>query len=608
MFEFFRISSLNRAAIALYVAVIVCVCAHSQEDGPESEVVAESDVLEYQVAFEGIDDAAFVERLERLSECVSQQGEGANSALHLRRRMTRDVEAFESLLRSEGYFWGRTSGEVVEDESGLSVVFTVKRKQRCTFGTISISAVDTTQGKRLVEMGAGGLVTGEPARADVVRGAEAAILSKLRESGYPFPVIADRKTVVDSNTKTMDVSLVVDTGAHVVFGEVTITGLKHVRESVVTIEQPWLHGDVYDVRKMELYRKRLYDTGLFTVVQVLATREIADGAVPVLVDVVERAQRTLGFGASYYSDEGVGVTAQWQHRNLWGEGRVLDLESQFSQQVQSLGARLTLKHFLIRQQELQFSVLAANEDLEAYDSEHVGGRVWLTRRLANPHMAAGVGVAVRFTEIEQFGERNSYQLFSVPTEVSWDNSDDLLDPTRGFRWRGQLEPFVNLGGESTEFLKSQFAASYYLSLDEVSTFILASRFKIGMLGGATTKNLPPDERFYAGGGGSVRGYPYQSLGPQFKDDPLGGSSLLETSVEMRYRISETIGAVAFLDGGSAFDSEYPDFGETVRWGAGVGLRYFSPIGPFRFDVAVPINKPDYVDESFQVYLSIGQAF
>jgi len=172
-----------------------------------------------------------------------------------------------------------------------------------------------------------------------------------------------------------------------------------------------------------------------------------------------------------------------------------------------------------------------------------------------------------------------------------------------------LTPYQVFGDDSFPFVKASIGSSAYYAIDPDARFVLAGRGRFGTLLGADTQQVPAGKRFYAGGGGSIRGYEFQSVGPlDNENDPLGGRSLLEVSAELRIRVTETIGVVPFIDGGTAFDSALPDFGETLRWAGGLGLRYFTAIGPVRLDVAVPINKRENVDDDFQFYVSLGQAF
>ena len=221
---------------------------------------------------------------------------------------------------------------------------------------------------------------------------------------------------------------------------------------------------------------------------------------------------------------------------------------------------------------------------------------------------ARLGLAYRYASIEEQDEPDqTYGLLSVPAKLDWDFSNDLLDPTRGGRLHLMTAPTWDTLGVGRSFLKSRLDHSRYLPITD--NLVLALRGALGSIVGTGRDDLPADERFYAGGGGSVRGIAYQTAGElDDDDDPLGGASLIELSAELRYRFTENLGAVLFIDGGAAFDNAYPDFDEPLRWGVGPGLRYFTPIGPLRLDIGVPLNARDGVDDAFQFYISIGQAF
>ena len=232
----------------------------------------------------------------------------------------------------------------------------------------------------------------------------------------------------------------------------------------------------------------------------------------------------------------------------------------------------------------------------------------MLQRKLSKHVTGGLGVAMKVSEVEQLENTDSFRLLSLPLQLNWNRANSALDPTRGFKISGRTEPFADFISGETVFLKSDIAANHYLPLAGDGKLVFASRVMFGAIVGESKLNIPADERFYAGGGGSIRGYPFQTVGPLIGDDPTGGRSVFESSAELRYRVAESFGVVAFLDGGSAFESTFPDFKEDVLFGAGLGLRYFSPIGPLRMDVAFPLDRRVGVDDSFQLYISIGQAF
>ena len=186
--------------------------------------------------------------------------------------------------------------------------------------------------------------------------------------------------------------------------------------------------------------------------------------------------------------------------------------------------------------------------------------------------------------------------------------NDLLDPSRGYYLNIGVSPYDDLLGSGLSFFKEEAAYSRYFRLSTSPSLLLAARGNIGVIEGASLTEIPADLRFYAGGGGSIRGYAYQTAGPLINGTPTGGKSLFVVSTELRTKISESVGLVFFIDGGSVFQSSLPDLGEPIFWGAGVGFRYFTSVGPLRLDVALPVNPREGVDDAFQIYVSLGQAF
>src|SRR5690606_12119772 len=216
-------------------------------------------------------------------------------------------------------------------------------------------------------------------------------------------------------------------------------------------------------------------------------------------------------------------------------------------------------------------------------------------------------ISLRWDDIEQDDASQQYHLISNPWRFSFDDVNDPLDPTMGRRLILRAEPFAGVGESALFFAKSQIEYSHYFPLDDNADWVLATRARVGFSLGAGLREMPPDERYYAGGAASIRGYAYQSVGPIDEDDePIGGLSVFDGSIELRRKITESIGVVAFLDAGSAFEDAFPT-SSSMRYGAGLGMRYYTPIGPIGADISVPLNKRDF-DDSFQIYITLGQSF
>lgn len=251
----------------------------------------------------------------------------------------------------------------------------------------------------------------------------------------------------------------------------------------------------------------------------------------------------------------------------------------------------------------------ADQSTDAYDERGIAAEIGQERPLAGKWRGT-FALAPEYKRIkDQAGTRRT-TLLGLPLGVVRDSSDNPLDPTEGTRLSGTIAPYTGYvgSGRETSFLRLIAAGSIYQALDERRDFVAAGRLRLGTVVGETTTSLPADKRFYAGGGGSVRGYAFQELGPLDTDgDPLGGRSLVEVGAELRVRVSDDIGVVPFIEGGNVYDDAIPQLGRDLRWAAGLGVRYFTAIGPIRADIALPLNRRS-TDDAYQFYISLGQAF
>jgi translocation and assembly module TamA len=249
---------------------------------------------------------------------------------------------------------------------------------------------------------------------------------------------------------------------------------------------------------------------------------------------------------------------------------------------------------------------AKRQNSDAFDEESLAATAILERRI-NPRWRYSYGGSVELSQIEEDTRDTTNTLFGAPLRLNYDGTDDLLDPTSGRRLGLSLTPYIGTFSRNVTFGVAEAAGSSYLAVPD-ERLVFAGRFRIGSAIGERTSQIPANKRFYAGGGGSVRGYELESLGLLDADgDPLGGRSVLELGLESRIRVNEDIGIVPFLEGGNVFDDPVPNGSGTLRWAAGIGLRYFTLVGPLRFDIAVPLDERPS-DDDYQIYISIGQAF
>ena len=575
----------------------------------------EPEVVPYRTNLEGMDNADVRAILEASSQLIALADKPPATTVGLRRRAEDDIERLTTALRSEGYYQPRIDLDIDSESRPALVTLRITAGPRYSLVAYDIAidgnpppaAVDQPSLKEI------GIELGMPARAPVVVGAEQTLVSLLQERAYPFARVRERKTFVNNEKAEMTVRLIVDAGPAATFGPLALTGYEEVEEAYLRRAVGWPEGEPYDRRKLREAQRRLSRTGLFASVNTETAPEPAeDGSLPVTITVVEREHRSIGFGAFFSTDIGPGGEVFWEHRNFFGQNEKLRLSATGSLIEQTGEVDFRKPAFLRRDQDLLANVTGGFEDTDAYERKGVDALVALERPvLDNWRVSVGVGAAYEVVDEgadDGVGER-TFTLFGLPITATRNTTDDPLNPASGSRLRLELTPATGAGDDSLLFVKAVAGGSAYYAIDEAERFILAGRARVGSIVGEKTEVLPADRRFYAGGGGSIRGYEYQLVGPLDDDeDPFGGRSLVELGAEVRVRVTEEIGVVPFIDGGTVYDDPLPNGDETLRWAAGLGLRYFTGFGPVRLDVAFPLNPRDSIDDTFQFYISFGQAF
>jgi translocation and assembly module TamA len=468
------------------------------------------------------------------------------------------------------------------------------------------------------------LETGAPAVASEVLAGGVRMLTALENQGYAFAKVDTPIAYEDPAERVLNLSFHVVAGPRVKVGAIHIKGLKRVRESLVRRRLLLRSGEEYDASRVEKARKDLLALGVFAAVNVkLGDAPDDTGAVPVTFQMRERARHAVTLNAGYSSDLGGSGGVTWTDRDVFRHAEQLT----FAASVINLGGSATTgvgydtsARFLVpevghRDQSLQFSVEALKQFLQAYDQTAWKNTVTLTRKLSSV-WSVNVGIATSREQIYQESITRDYTLVALPLNLLYDSTDlasPLDDPRHGLRASASFVPTRSLGIPNTTFLISQVTAATYLDahllgIEEPGRGVLALRALAGLAQGAGEYSLPPDQRFYGGGSGTIRGYRYQSVGPQFLDDdnPIGGTSIDAVNIEFRQRIGKDWGAAAFVDGGQV-GTDPRLFTGSFRIGVGTGVRYYTPIGPIRFDFALPLDRRPS-DDRFELYIGLGQAF
>ena len=472
------------------------------------------------------------------------------------------------------------------------------------------------------------LEPGAPAIAADVLAAQGRVLDALRRSGHALARVDAPVAVLDPAAQVLDVTYKVESGPQVNLGPIGVTGLDRVDPGFVRRRLLVHPGDRFDPDGIEQARQDLASLGVFATVRARAAERLnAAGDLPLDFEVTERKRRAVGVTAAFSTDLGASVSVTWQHRNLFGGAEQLNLGAAVTQlggsAARGRGYNVTAGFVKpdvgARNQNVQVNLQAIKESLDAYDRTAGLAGVTLSRKFSQV-WTASIGVQGQQSRIRQEGVSQDYTLAQLPLGLRYDSTgtEGLFEPTHGIKAAATVTPTASLAGTGGSFSILQLQGSSYFNFGAPGRSVLAVRGILGTVQGANTFDLPPDQRLYAGGGGTVRGYKYQSIGPQFLDRrPTGGTYLAAGTVEVRQRIGESFGAVAFVDAGQVTaDGAVPARFRTavraggaggVRLGAGVGARYYTAIGPIRVDVAVPLNRRSG-DDSFEAYIGIGQAF
>ena len=604
-----------RAALAL-LAVLMPGCSPGPGAVARPEVEAKTapddaaPSVPYEVEIRGVEDRTLRELLQEVSETRRLIDRPPPSLTRLRRRAEDDRARLQRALRSEGYYGATIDLSVDDAAHPVRIVFQVDSGPRYRLREVAIEVTPPEADLPLPSRRELGIAPGEPAVAQTILNAETALVERARARGYALADAGERRAVVDHDADAMDLTLRLVPGPLVTFGKIDVVGLKAVEPGFVERRLPWRPGDLITTKRLTEGQRALRETELFSTTRTrLGTTPDDQGRLPVTVAVTESKHRSIEVGGRYRTDEGPGGNVAWVHRNFFGRGERVRLELDASPIAGFLLGSFRKPDVWMRDLALLTEAELAFENPDAYDSRSATTSVGLERRFREGMTLVG-GIAFTAERVKEAssGRDDTFGLVSLPVIFNWDRSDDRLDPSRGGRLSVENEPFVDTFGSGLAFNKSSVAYTHYVQVLRRPRVVLAGRSAVGTLSGASRADVPANLRFYAGGGGSVRGFRFQEAGElNDENDPLGGRSLFEASGEVRARVTDTIGVVAFVDTGSAFTSRYPDFDDELRIGAGPGIRYFSGIGPIRLDVGFPVNRRDS-DDAFQLYISIGQAF
>lgn len=542
------------------------------------------------------------------------------SVIGLEQRLAVALGEGRAVLNSYGFYAGQVSGRVEKNTKDskskpalVRIEFTLGPQYRVgkttVIATLPKNGAQTAKKlpKTLVDAG---LAEGTPAVAADVLAAVDKVQEEFMENGYPFAKVSKKRFFADHEKRQLEAEVSVDPGAFVRMGDLHRDGAPSIKESFIEAQRNWEKGDPWNQKTADSFNDSLRQSGLFKSITIKpGSKDLSeDGTRTVEVQLESAAERTISGLLQYNTDFGPGAQIGWEHRNFTGRGDSLRLSATVWLDMQEVSANYRLPYFFDPSQSFIAKASGLHEDLDAYRMTTGALSLGIERYLSDSWKLSLTGSAEGGEVRESLKEKRQYSLVGLPVGLTYDNTNNPLDATSGQRLILNVIPYYgSYNGDFTVF-RTRAEGQAFLPIIGESTLMLAARSAIGAVLGSDSDTVPPSVRFYSGGGGSVRGYKYQSIGPRNLDkDPLGGGSFIEGSLEMRWNVRPAWGFVVFIDGGAVYENVFPKLGDDIRWGAGVGFRYHTAIGPIRFDIATPLNPRDD-DDSFQIYISIGQNF
>jgi translocation and assembly module TamA len=542
------------------------------------------------------------------------------------------------MLQAEGYYDSRTRANVINNDKP-TLQFEIKLGKPYIFKAHEIiwqtppprpDDAKRTFPKTIIR---NGLLINSPINNSIILATANDIQQRLIKDRCYISLQVKPKLILDRLTNQAIINFKVEHEGEANFGKVHFSGTSKVKTNVLNNYIKWEEGKCFNPQKLDETAQLMLQSRLLAKANIEIDREnIQNNAVPINIEVADRPHRTIIAGGSFATDEGIGTRIGWEHHNLFGKAHNLTTRLTLTGRERSASGQYTIPFFRQKNQNLQISSSFKQEETNAFNSTNITALGALERYIINPKWLVGAGGGLRIANIEDAQGKQDFAFAYAPIFMQWDSRDDYFDAKDGILTRGSITPYLNVKAAGNNFIKSEISSNIYLSVNELyhEYFIspeviseditdedipellpyqpiIAIRGFYGQINGITREDIPADLRFYSGGGGSVRGYNFQAIGEREAGLAAGGTIKSEINAELRLRFNQKYGGVAFIDAGNVYNSNFFSINEKLFFAAGIGARYFSPIGVLRFDIATPLDKVQD-KTNFGVYISIGQAF
>jgi translocation and assembly module TamA len=575
--------------------------------------ILEAEGISYKVDFEGLKDSTALKEIKTISQLTTLKKRLPGSINALRYRAETDIPEILKVLHAHGYYEAAVTVRIEENKKQVKVIVSIDPGPEYTLQEYSIQlyagSIENPVYCDKVQLENLGIKLGDPILAQDILASEFLLLQLIAECGYPLAEIAKKEMIVDGETKGLRVHFEVQTGPLCRFGPLIMEGQSKVSAVFIKNKLAWKEGDVYDNTLVDRTQKDLMDSGLFGSVFITHQKATGDHCIlPMTVEVTENKHRSVNIGASYQTFYGFGLTFGWEHRNIGDMGRRFTFQGDVTKRSQTGSALFIYPDFMRKNQDYICQAQAMHEHVLPYSmrSYSIANRV---ERRFKKKGRLSVGGRLERLYVTRSVHNGNYVLAEFPVYFRWNSANNLLNPTKGANFEYRMVPTLNFTQSSVVYFAQMFTQSYYLPLSKRHNIVFAQKITLDSILSSNLNDIPVSKRFFGGSEEELRGYKYRSVSPLAPDGkPIGGRSALFYTFETRLRLTETIGLVPFFDMGSVYLKPWPTFNEEWFKSVGLGFRYFTFMGPFRFDVGIPLDRRRHIDPRYRLLVSIGQMF
>lgn len=573
----------------------------------------------YEVLFEGVESEEIISLVKSVSRLEKLKETPISSVMALKRRAKADIPVIIQALHSLSYYDARVDFSINQNSS--NVLIHIDTGAIFPFAGFEIryfqdgSECEEGSWSHLVSMDDMGVKIGAPALPESIISAEDTLLDCLNLKGFAFAKIERRDVFADRKNKNVIVLIVVELGPLTYMGTTKIFGLDRVKPKFVEKKLRWKTGDIYHPGYVEKTQEALELSGLFRSVNIsIADQPVDENLMYPKISVLEAKQHSIGFGLNFTTELGPGLTAEWEDRNILGQGEKLGFSANLWENLQDVRGNYIIPDFGRQDQNLSWLLDWHQDHNKSYSEKAISLSGTIERKL-NERVRISYGGMYKFLRSMRSARNGVFDLIKIPLQIRWNTTDSIFEPTKGSTFQIKSIPSLQILNPKFAYVINSFTGTHYQALTKSKKHVFAVKLMLGSIIGANKYDIPPPERFFAGSENTLRGYRFLTVSPLAgHNKPLGGRSLLVYTFELRSRFGDDFGIVFFYDIGNVYRNYFPQLGKKLLKSTGIGIRYYTPIGPLRLDIAFPLNRrkkrfrKGFIDNVVEAYFSIGQSF